>query len=142
MIDYIAIGDVGTVLNPRSLGGQLFGGSMLGLGHALSQQWAYDQQYGVALARRFYHNKPPTILDAPQNFAWRRGQHSRSGNADRHARRRRAAGRRGLRRDDERARGCASATRSFRRSPVTPDMLLMALENGGNRTHEPLTAHI
>jgi hypothetical protein len=25
---------------------------------------------------------------------------------------------------------------------VTPDMLLMAIENGGNRTHEPLTAHI
>ena len=30
----------------------------------------------------------------------------------------------------------------FRRSPVTPDMILMALENGGKRTHEPLTAHI
>ena len=67
---YTAIGDVGTVLNPRSLGGQLFGGSMLGLGHALSQKWAYDQQYGVALARRFHHNKPPTILDAPQHMAW------------------------------------------------------------------------
>jgi hypothetical protein len=25
---------------------------------------------------------------------------------------------------------------------VTPDILLMAIENGGNRTHEPLTAHI
>ena len=46
-------------------GGQLFGGSMLGLGHAVSQKWAYDQHYGVALARRFHHNKPPTILDAP-----------------------------------------------------------------------------
>ena len=30
----------------------------------------------------------------------------------------------------------------FRRAPVTADMILMALENGGNRTHEPLTAHI
>jgi len=30
----------------------------------------------------------------------------------------------------------------FRRSPVTPDMILMALENGGKRTHEPLTSHI
>src|SRR5262249_31638082 len=67
-LDYTAIGDVGTVINPRSLKGQLFGGSMLGLGHAKTQRWAYDQHYGVALARRFYQNKPPTILDAPHNF--------------------------------------------------------------------------
>jgi hypothetical protein len=31
---------------------------------------------------------------------------------------------------------------AFRRSPVTPDILLNALENGGKRNHEPLTAHI
>src|SRR6185369_17361097 len=31
VIDYVAVGDVGRVLNPRSLNGQLFGGSMLGL---------------------------------------------------------------------------------------------------------------
>jgi hypothetical protein len=30
----------------------------------------------------------------------------------------------------------------FRRSPVTPDVILTALENGGMRTHEALTAHI
>ncbi len=30
----------------------------------------------------------------------------------------------------------------FRKSPVSPDIVLMALENGGKRTHEPLTAHI
>src|SRR5258706_8506883 len=41
---------------------------MLGLGHAKTQRWAYDQHYGVALAKRFYQNKPPTILDAPLNF--------------------------------------------------------------------------
>src|SRR5207249_2277298 len=53
VLDYAAVGDVGRVLNPRSLQGQLFGGSMLGLGHAKTQRWAYDQHYGVALARRF-----------------------------------------------------------------------------------------
>ena len=31
---------------------------------------------------------------------------------------------------------------AFRRSPVTPDIILTALENGGKRTHEALTAHI
>jgi CO/xanthine dehydrogenase Mo-binding subunit len=30
----------------------------------------------------------------------------------------------------------------FRRTPVTPDVILAALENGGKRTHEALTAHI
>ena len=87
----------------------------------MTQKWAYDQHYGVALARRFHHNKPPTILDAPLNFIAGRGRPARSGNADRRPRRRRAAGRRGLRRDHERDRGRARR-RSFRRSPVTPDI--------------------
>ena len=102
VLDYAAIGDVGTIMNPRGLKGQLFGGSMLGLGHAQTQRWAYDQQYGVALARRFYQNKPPTILDAPRNFTGRRRESAGSGDADGHPRRRRTAGRRGLRCDHER----------------------------------------
>ena len=65
ILDYTAVADVGTVLNPRSLQGQTFGGSMLGIGHAISQKWVYDQHYGVPLAKRFHHNKPPTILDMP-----------------------------------------------------------------------------
>ena len=43
---------------------------MLGIGHALRQKWVYDQHYGVPLAKRFYQNKPPTILDAPANMQW------------------------------------------------------------------------
>ena len=70
ILDYLAVGDVGTVVHPRSLGGQLLGRSMLGIGHAIGQKWVYDQQYGVALAKRFHHNRPPTILDAPQNMSW------------------------------------------------------------------------
>jgi xanthine dehydrogenase molybdenum-binding subunit len=139
--NYTAIGDVGTVLNPRGLGGQLFGGSMLGLGHALSQKWAYDQQYGVALARRFHHNKPPTILDAPRNFSWDAVNLPDPETPT------------GIRGVGEPPVGAAYASvmnalldalgdEAFRRSPVTPDMLLMAIENGGNRTHEPLTFHI
>ena len=41
---------------------------MLGIGHAIGQHWVYDQHYGVPLARRFHHNKPPTILDVPQKW--------------------------------------------------------------------------
>ena len=64
ILEYAAVADVGTVINPRSLQGQTFGGSMLGIGHAIGQKWVYDQHYGVPLAKRFHYNKPPTILDA------------------------------------------------------------------------------
>jgi CO/xanthine dehydrogenase Mo-binding subunit len=141
VLDYTAIGDVGTILNPRSLKGQLFGGSMLGLGHAKTQRWAYDQHYGVALARRFYQNRPPTILDAPDNFI---------GDAVNIADPETPTGVRGV---GEPPVGAAYGAimnaiadaigdEAFRRSPVSPDILLNALENSGNRTHEPLTAHI
>ena len=98
LLEYTAIADVGTVMNPRSLKGQSFGGSMLGFGHAMSQKWVYDQHYGVPLAKRFHYNKPPTILDAPPTFKFAAVEPARSGNAGRRTRRRRAAGRRGLRR--------------------------------------------
>jgi xanthine dehydrogenase molybdenum-binding subunit len=140
VVDYTAIADVGTVLNARSLKGQLFGGSMLGLGHAKTQRWAYDQHYGVALARRFYQNKPPTILDAPQNF-----------NAE-------AVGLpdpetpTGVRGVGEPPVGAAYGAimnaiadaigdEAFRKSPVSPDILVAAIEAGGQRQHEALTAH-
>jgi len=139
--DYTAVGDVGTILNPRSLKGQLFGGSMLGLGHAKTQRWAYDQHYGVALARRFHHNHPPTILDAPLNF---------SGDAVDIPDPETPTGVRGV---GEPPVGAAYGAimnaiadaigdEAFRRSPVSPDILLNALENNGTRTHEALTAHI
>ncbi len=71
IVDYLAVADVGTVIHPRSLGGsQVLGRSMLGIGHAIGQKWVYDQHYGIALAKRFHHNKPPTILDAPENMEW------------------------------------------------------------------------
>jgi CO/xanthine dehydrogenase Mo-binding subunit len=65
ILDYLAVADCGTVLHPRNLGGQICGGVMLGLGHAIGQQWVYDKRYGAPVARRFYQTRPPTILDAP-----------------------------------------------------------------------------
>jgi CO/xanthine dehydrogenase Mo-binding subunit len=141
VVDYTAMGDVGTILNPRSLKGQLFGGSMLGLGHAKTQRWAYDQHYGLALARRFYQNRPPTILDAPMNF---------SADAVNLPDPETPTGVRGV---GEPPVGAAYGAimnaiadalgdEIFKRSPVTPDIILTSLENGGIRTHETLTAHI
>ena len=48
VLDFLAVADVGTVIHPRNLGGQILGGVMLGFGHAHAQHWVYDQQYGVA----------------------------------------------------------------------------------------------
>ena len=70
ILDYLAVADVGTVIHPTALGGQVMGRSMLGIAHAIGQKWVYDQHYGVPLAKRFYQNKPPTILDAPEKMAW------------------------------------------------------------------------
>ena len=38
LVDYAAVADVGTVINPRGLGGQMLGGGCLGIGHALTQK--------------------------------------------------------------------------------------------------------
>ena len=70
IVDYTAAADCGIILHPRSLGGQIHGGAVQGFGHALKQKWVYDQHWGLAVAKRFYSNKPPTILDIPLNMKW------------------------------------------------------------------------
>jgi len=70
ILDFLASADAGTIVHPAAFGGQVLGRSMLGISHAIGQKWAYDEHYGVALAKRFYNNKPPSILDAPANMQW------------------------------------------------------------------------
>ena len=68
--DFLAVADVGTVIHPKALGGQVLGRSILGIGHAIGQKWVFDPQYGHTISRRFHHTKPPTILDVPVNMQW------------------------------------------------------------------------
>jgi CO/xanthine dehydrogenase Mo-binding subunit len=70
ILDYLPVADVGTVLHPRSLGAQLHGGGIQGFGHARTQNIVYDPHYGKLVSRRFYQNKPPTILDVPLEMQW------------------------------------------------------------------------
>jgi CO/xanthine dehydrogenase Mo-binding subunit len=70
IIDFVGVADVGTVIHPNSLGGQINGGSLQGIGHIRSQKLVYDPHYGAGLASRMYNNKPPTILDVPTNAKW------------------------------------------------------------------------
>jgi len=140
LIDYLGMADVGTVINPRSLGGQIDGGSCLGIGHALVQKWVYDPQYGLPLAKRFHHNKPLTILDIPHTL-----QSAAVELPDPET----PVGARGVGEPPVgagygavmNAIADAVGVDAFRRSPVTPDVVLMWLEHG-RRTHEPLQAHL
>ena len=141
IVDFTLIADVGIVVNPRSLQGQAFGGAMLGIGHAISQKWVYDQHYGVPLAKRFHYNRPPTILDKPveMKFAALNIPDPET-----------PVGARGIGEPPVgagygavmNALAAAVGDEVFRRTPVTPDVILMALEHGGQRQHEALTAHI
>lgn len=70
ILEYLPVGDVGTVLHPRSLAAQLHGGAIQGFSHASTQNMVYDPHYGKLLSRRFYQNRPPTILDVPLEMQW------------------------------------------------------------------------
>jgi CO/xanthine dehydrogenase Mo-binding subunit len=140
ILDYVAVADVGTVIHPHALGGQVLGRSMLGIAHAIGQHWVYDQHYGLPLAKRFYQNKPPTILDAPQNMAW-----AALDTPDPET----PVGARGIG-EPPVAAGCCAVLAAiadavgddaFRRAPVHVGPLLAALE-AGHAVQEPLTAHI
>ena len=140
LVDYLGVGDVGTIVNPRSLGGQIHGGSCLGIGHALMQKWVYDQHYGLPLAKRFHHTKPLTILDIPAELHW-----DALGIPDPET----PVGARGVGEPPVGA-GYGSVLNAisdavgedvFRRAPVTADVILMSLEHG-KRMHVPLTSHL
>ncbi|MBI3400156.1 MAG: xanthine dehydrogenase family protein molybdopterin-binding subunit [Acidobacteria bacterium] len=140
ILDYVAIADVGTVIHPHALGGQVLGRSMLGIGHAIGQHWVYDQQYGLPLAKRFHHNKPPTILDAPQKMAW-----DALNIPDPET----PVGARGIG-EPPVAAGCCAVLNAladalgddvFKRAPVMVGTLVAALD-AGKAVQEPLTANI
>jgi len=140
IVDFTAIADVGTILHPHSLGGQVLGRSTLGIGHAIGQKWVYDQHYGLPLAKRFHHNKPPTILDVPVDMQW---------DAVNLPDPETPVGARGIGEPPVGA-GCCAILNAlsdalgdeiFRRAPVTADVILAALE-AGRPVQNGLTAHI
>jgi xanthine dehydrogenase molybdenum-binding subunit len=138
--DFLAYGDVGTVLHPHSLGGQMLGRSILGIGHAIGQKWVFDPEYGVTVAKRFYQNKPPTILDVPVDMQW-----GALNIPDPET----PVGARGVG-EPPVGGGCASILNAlsdalgdeiFQRAPVNPDTILASLEAGRPMQH-PLVASI
>jgi CO/xanthine dehydrogenase Mo-binding subunit len=140
IIDFLASADVGTVIHPRALGGQVLGRSVLGIGHAIGQKWVFDPHYGEMVSKRFHHNKPPTILDVPVDMQW-----TALDIPDPET----PVGARGVG-EPPVAGGCASILNAlsdalgdeiFQRAPVNADTILTSLEAGRPMQH-PLTAHI
>jgi CO/xanthine dehydrogenase Mo-binding subunit len=140
LVDFLGVGDVGTVINPRSLVAQIRGGCCLGIAHALHQKIVYDPHYGLSLSSRFYQSRPQTILDVPIDM-----RAEAVGLADPDT----PVGARGVGEPPVGAgygavlNAIASAVGvdAFRRAPVTADVVLMSLTHG-RRMHEPLQAHL
>ena len=51
ILDYLAVADVGTVIHPRAVGGQILGRSMLGIGHAIGQHCSHHHVIGAENGR-------------------------------------------------------------------------------------------
>jgi CO/xanthine dehydrogenase Mo-binding subunit len=140
LVDFLSVGDVGTIVNPRSLIGQLNGGCCLGIAHALHQKLVYDPHYGLSLARRFHHNKPITILDIPVSM-----RATALNIADPET----PVGARGVGEPPVgagfgavlNAIADAIGVDMFRRAPVSADLVLMSLAHG-RPMHDPLRAHL
>jgi CO/xanthine dehydrogenase Mo-binding subunit len=138
--DFLAVADVGTVIHPKALSGQILGRSTLGIGHAIGQKWVFDPQYGHTISLRFHHTKPPTILDVPVNMQW-----AALDIPDPET----PVGARGIG-EPPVGGGCGAILNAlsdalgdeiFRRAPVNLDTILTSLE-AGRPMQDPLTAHI
>ena len=144
LVDYAAGCDVGTVIHPKTFEGQVFGGAIQGFSVALSQKWVYDRRWGLLVAKRFYNNRPPGILDVPyeQPMKW-----AAAGLPDPFN----PVGAKGV---GEAAQGAGSGAvvvaiadalgeenGNFYRSPITRDMILTQLEQAPTG-HDRLTAHV
>ena len=144
LIDYAAGCDAGTILHPKTFEGQIFGGAVQGFSVALSQKWVYDKRWGLLVAKRFYSNRPPGILDVPheQPMKWGAADLPDPFNP---------IGSKGI---GEAAQGAGSSAvvvaiadalgmddGNFYRSPITRDMILTRLEQAPTG-HDRLAAHV
>jgi CO/xanthine dehydrogenase Mo-binding subunit len=141
ILDIVGVADVGTVIHPHSLGGQILGGGIQGIGHVRSQKLVYDPHYGNGLATRMHHNKPPTILDIPKKAQWAAVGLPDPTNP---------IGAKGIGEPSTVATaGAVLAALAdavgddiIRRTPVQPEMIMATLANNRQIAYEPLTAFI
>ncbi len=65
IIDFLSVGDCGTVIHPEGLATQLKGGSVQGFGMACLEHMVYDPQNGLPANVGLHQAKPATYLDVP-----------------------------------------------------------------------------
>ena len=140
--DYKVASDAGTIVNPRTFAAQLHGGGVQGFGVARGQKWVYDRRWGLHVSKRFYSNRPPTILDVPHE---REMEWVAAGEADPFN----PLGARGIGEPSQGAGAgavlCAVANALgedgyFNRTPIMTDMILTRLE-GLPEPHSRLATH-
>ena len=64
ILKYVTVHDAGTIINPMIAEGQIYGGALHGLGGALYEELAYDDD-GQFLAGTFMDYLVPTASEAP-----------------------------------------------------------------------------
>ena len=65
VISYLVVDDVGTVINPQLLKGQITGGVAQGLGQALMEQVVYDPSNGQLVSASFMDYAMPRATELP-----------------------------------------------------------------------------
>nr|MBP8310340.1 molybdopterin-dependent oxidoreductase [Burkholderiaceae bacterium] len=65
VVDYVVADDVGTMVNPSGVKGQIHGGVAQGLGQALMEQVVYDRESGQLLSGSFMDYAMPRAEDMP-----------------------------------------------------------------------------
>ncbi len=63
-LKYVAVHDAGTVVNPRSLDGQIIGGTAQGIGTALLEEYIYDEN-GQLVTSSYMDYLIPTAMEVP-----------------------------------------------------------------------------
>ena len=140
--DYKVSSDAGTIVHPRTFAAQLHGGGIQGFGHARGQKWVYDRRWGLHVSKRFYSNRPPSILDVPHE---REMEWVAAGDPDPFS----PLGARGIGEPSQGA-GCGAVLCAvanalgkdgyFNRTPIMTDMILTKL-NGLPEPHSRLATH-
>ena len=64
-LDYVAVHDAGTMVNPRTLEGHMIGGTAQGIGTALLEEFVYDEN-GDFRNASFLNYLLPTSMDVPE----------------------------------------------------------------------------
>jgi CO/xanthine dehydrogenase Mo-binding subunit len=67
ILDYAAVHDNGTIVNPKTLGGQVLGGTANGIGTTLSEEFIYDE-HGQFLNPNFAEFAMPSAWEMPANL--------------------------------------------------------------------------